>query len=232
MQPWRVTWRHPDDVTLSLPISELALEVLRDFKVTNGWNRRNWMLESQQNGSLRSKEAKRALGEAWAWLESRGLVALDPEQTSAHSCFITRLGEQALADGIADIDAGARLGMQLHPKLARIVERQFLMGERELAVFAAMKSVEVRVRESARLGAELVGTSLMQEAFKPGGPLVDPSAEVGEQVGRMELFKGAMGTFKNPSSHRPVDYDDPVEAAEIVLFADLLHRILDRADSA
>jgi hypothetical protein len=34
--------------------------------------------------------------------------------------------------------------------------------------------------------------------------------------------------FKDPSSHRPVDYDDPIEAAEIVLFADLLERILDR----
>lgn len=223
-----MSWQHGDEVTLSLPISELALQVLRDFKLSNGWNRRNWLLESEQWGKLRSKEAKRALGEAWAWLESRGLIAPDPEQTAAHACFVTRLGEQALASGITDIDAGARLGMQLHPRLARIVERQFLMGERELAVFAAMKSVEVRVRELSGLGADLVGTALMQEAFKPGGLLADSAAERGEQVGRMELFKGAMGTFKNPSSHRPVDYEDPVEAAEIVLFADLLHRVLDR----
>ena len=44
----------------------------------------------------------------------------------------------------------------------------------------------------------------------------------------MELFAGAIGTFKNPSSHRQVDYNDPTEASEIVMLADLLMRILDR----
>ncbi len=33
----------------------------------------------------------------------------------------------------------------------------------------------------------------------------------------MELYKGALGLFKNPSSHREVDYSDGTEAAEVVL---------------
>ena len=37
-----------------------------------------------------------------------------------------------------------------------------------------------------------------------------------------------MGVFKNPTSHREVDYNDPTEAAEAILFADLLMRLLDR----
>ena len=47
----------------------------------------------------------------------------------------------------------------------------------------------------------------------------------------MALFRGAIGTFKNPSSHRIVNYDDPVLAAEVVLLADLLMRLLDRVEA-
>jgi hypothetical protein len=48
----------------------------------------------------------------------------------------------------------------------------------------------------------------------------------------MELFKGAIGLFKNPSSHRQVDFSDATEAAEIVLLADLLLRLLDKIETA
>lgn len=37
--------------------------------------------------------------------------------------------------------------------------------------------------------------------------------------------------FKTHSSHRQVDYEDPTLASEIILFADLLHRMLDRAEA-
>jgi hypothetical protein len=47
----------------------------------------------------------------------------------------------------------------------------------------------------------------------------------------MALFWGAIGLFKNPSSHRQVDFEDATLASEIVLFADLLHRMLDRVEA-
>ncbi len=43
----------------------------------------------------------------------------------------------------------------------------------------------------------------------------------------MSLFRGAISVFKNPVSHRQVDYADPTLASEVVLLADLLLRILD-----
>jgi Protein of unknown function (Hypoth_ymh) len=64
----------------------------------------------------------------------------------------------------------------------------------------------------------------MQEAFKPQGPLWRAELDRGESVALMELFRGAIGLFKNPSNHRRVDFSDPIEAAEIVLLADLLLR--------
>jgi hypothetical protein len=51
-------------------------------------------------------------------------------------------------------------------------------------------------------------------------------------VALMDLFKGAIGLFKNPSSHRRVDFSDATEAAEIVLLADLLLRLLDKIEPA
>lgn len=44
----------------------------------------------------------------------------------------------------------------------------------------------------------------------------------------MALFWGAIGVFKNPSSHRQVDFADPTLASEVILLADLLLRMLDQ----
>jgi hypothetical protein len=45
----------------------------------------------------------------------------------------------------------------------------------------------------------------MQKAFAPdSGALSDPEMDSGERVATMELFKLAIGVFKNPKSHRPV----------------------------
>ncbi len=47
----------------------------------------------------------------------------------------------------------------------------------------------------------------------------------------MNLFSGAIGLFKDPTSHRAVNYDDPSVADEIVLLADLLLRLLDQTEA-
>jgi len=57
---------------------------------------------------------------------------------------------------------------------------------------------------------------------------VGGAGKQGEREATMALFWGALGVFKNPWSHPQVEYDDPTLAAEVVLLADLLLRMLDR----
>jgi uncharacterized protein (TIGR02391 family) len=89
-----------------------------------------------------------------------------------------------------------------------------------------MREVEVQVRERAGLSDSLVGMALMQQAFGQERPLWRRELNSGESVALMELYTGAIGLFTNPPSHRRVDVSDPTEAAEIVLLADLLLRLL------
>jgi uncharacterized protein (TIGR02391 family) len=152
-------------------------------------------------------------------------------QSSSDAYKVSRLGRETLKFGVARLAAAERLGVALHPRLAQRIQQQFLLGEFELAVFAAMKEVEVRVRELAKASQSLLGVKLMQLAFSAEkGVLSDAEADPGEQMAMMELFKGAIGLFKNPTSHRPVNYDDPTLASEVILFADLLLRLLDRVE--
>lgn len=215
------------ETILQLPLETLALAVLKNYEANNGWNRSNWIGGAQR--ALGRGPHIRVLVEAWGWLEARGLVAPDPDQSATDARFVTRAGQRALASGsLAEVVAAERIGLALHLRLEGKVRPIFLLGDYETAAFKAMKEVEVRVREMAGLPNNLIGVSLMRQAFNPsGGPLADASHEAGERQARSDLFSGAIGSFKNPSSHRPVTYNDSVEASEVVLLADLLMRILD-----
>lgn len=218
-----------EEEVLALPVDELALEILRDIAANREWNSGNWMVQAQHGYS---KVAIDALNEAWQWLHSSGLVAesLD-KNNSLHAIIVTRSGHRAASAGLAEAKAAQRLSVDLHPALETRIRRQYLMGEFELSAFAAMKAVEVRVRQMAGVAESLIGIKLMRHSFGDGGRLRDLSLDPGEQVARMELFAGAIGVFKNPTSHRDVQYDNPTEAAEVILLADLLMRMLDRIES-
>lgn len=174
------------------------------------------------------------LSDAWAWLEAHGLIGPSVRDTSTTWLRLTREGRELAHDmaALPKLWAANRLAGSLDPALEAKVRPIFSLGDYETACFAAMKTVEVEVRRAAGLNDSVIGVNLMRQAFKPdGGPLTDAQADPGERVALMELFAGTIGNFKNPPSHRTVHFDDPVEAAEVVQLADLLLRLLRRAQS-
>jgi uncharacterized protein (TIGR02391 family) len=230
------------DELLELPLDQLAARLLRHLREQDE-NGVQLHISHVVNGAVwpelppekRSKLLP-ALVEAWDWLLARGLIAsTHGSRTQWGHTFITRRGDMFLLDpdALERLQAERRMEVDLHFRIRDRALPQFLLGEYELAAFAALREVEIRVRELSGAPESLIGVKLMQEAFRPNdGALYDASLDGGEAEAMMALFRGAIGVFKNPSSHRAVDYgSDPVQASEVVLLADLLLRLLDEAET-
>jgi uncharacterized protein (TIGR02391 family) len=164
-----------------------------------------------------------------AWLVARGLLGPKADPHDAY-WMLTSEGLATAERGTAThVEAALRLHADLHPVLNASARPNFERGDYATAVFSATQQVEIAVREAAGFGKEKLGTHMMRDAFKVGGPLADHREVPSEQEAVLSLFVGAIGAFKNPTSHRTVEFDSPIEAASIIHLADLLLRIVDRA---
>jgi uncharacterized protein (TIGR02391 family) len=228
----------PEDVALEMAPEELAvplLECLCQFEKAknNGMlNRYTFTLQSnlQEYGRDNYDAIAKAIAEAWAWLEREGLVAPSPGERGEW-IFITRRGHKfrETADVRGYLAVSLLPDKSLDPTLASKVRPAFLRGDYDTAVFEAFKEVEVRVRNLSGAEKTDLGVNLMRKAFHPeNGPLTDNTQVLGERQAISDLFAGAIGSFKNPSSHRDVDFGDPAEVAELIMFADQLIRIAER----
>jgi len=170
-----------------------------------------------------------ALTEAFSWLEAQGLLITFPGEYRSEGRMLSRRAQRIeTEEDFRHFEVARRLNRDLlHPAISEKVWLAFVRGDFAEGVFTAMRAVEVAVREAGGFAQKQVGTKLMQAAFGLAGPLRDDEADAAEEDGLMHLFIGAMGSYKNPHSHRNVPMEDAGEAIEIVTFASHLLRIVD-----
>jgi uncharacterized protein (TIGR02391 family) len=172
------------------------------------------------------KEIEFALLEAWNWLVQEGLIA---PTTDGAWHFITRRGKKLknrteLAAYRNTILLPRKL---LHPNITNVSWSAFLRGEYDTSVFQSFKELEIKIREKASAKSDDYGVVLARKAFHPqSGPLADMSATEGERDALMQLVAGALGSYKNPHSHRKV-HVGAADAIEMIMLASHLYKIVD-----
>ena len=231
----------PDaEVLLGLSIEELAFSVLQvaNTNLQNNMVHRNQLDKiDPEPGRDRPYPARYendvslALREAVNWIEVNGLLlpALGTNGNNGWREF-SRRGRNLLdeTEFTSFRQAAAFPKSMLHPSIADRVWITLSRGELSDAVFAAFRTVEESVRSAGNFTETDYGVDLMRRAFNPdNGPLTDENQPKAEREALMHLFAGAIGSYKNPHSHRTVTITDPKEAQEMVMLASHLLRIVE-----
>jgi uncharacterized protein (TIGR02391 family) len=177
------------------------------------------------------------LNKAWRLLEREGHIEPAPGTNGNNGWRVFTDVGAAVANG-QDWEAtrAALLFPRelIHSTIRDKVWAALARGDLDEAVFAAFKAVEVAVREAGRYAPTDLGADLMRKAFDPSdtpkdnrGKLTNLAHPLGEREALAHLFAGAIGSYKNPHSHRTVNLDDPAEAREQVMLASHLLRIIE-----
>ena len=230
---------------LSLEPEELAGPLLISLEGINPINpdvlitRKNMAMEIEKNPQLNYSYECRvlilAVMEAWQFLLSEGFLAPIPKDlrsVTTTTYFVTRRGKKI--ETLEDFEAYRKADLlrkhQLHSIIAEKVWSIFAQGSYGTAVLEAFRQVEVAVRKAGNYAENDRGTDLMRNAFNiDNGNLTDKTRLPAVRQAMSDLFSGAIGLYKNPSSHHDVEFT-PEEAAEIIVFASHLLRIVDTCE--
>jgi len=124
------------------------------------------------------------------------------------------------------------LEADLHPEILLHCRTRFDTQHYDDAVFNAYKALEAALRAKIGAAPDSIGVNLVTEAMVSRPPSNRPkvrfSALDAEQQAFHSLFRGAIGAFKNPHSHRFLNSKQE-EALELLRLASLLMRLLDSA---
>jgi uncharacterized protein (TIGR02391 family) len=164
-------------------------------------------------------------------IERAGFIALVPTQGGWNRWTITPAGEEFLkAQGKRKFFKVPVRDVVSDLEILEKTESVLANGDLDTAVFAAFKVVEERLRRVAGLDAKAFGVDLVNQAFNPKtGRLIYMHAKTeSEHEAIFSLFRGAVGAFKNPASHRTVAYDHQQHALQTIALADLLLRYIDQ----
>lgn len=191
---------------------------------------KNWINE-YYDISL-SEEEMMLTYEAVEELQNDGYLMKDPSQRAPGFLIFTTKGKELIAKQKDPEVHGLRLEELITNKeLLHKCLNLFNDGDYETAIFSTYKFVEEKVRTISGASLGDIGVDLMTKALHPerGRLSIKACKLPAEQEGVYNLFKGSIAFFKNPSSHRTVNYEDRIVAIQIISFADLLLRILSLA---
>jgi uncharacterized protein (TIGR02391 family) len=113
----------------------------------------------------------------------------------------------------------------------RCVDLLSAEGDHDRAVREACVVLETRVRAGIDAADDVIGTALMDHAFSAKSSLLRLSTSDAEQLGAMQMYRGLMAFYRNPTGHRLHDNFDRDDALRIVAWIDHLLLLVARASS-
>lgn len=186
------------------------------------------------NGLASMQQDAQVAAEAVAWLVIHGLLAETYDTLNTGWLFITRLGREVVKTNGATpggVAIALRVMDLLPPEIRTKITPSLLAGDFDLAVIAACKAVEIRMRERTGLSSHDSGRRLAKKFFeRVSSTSLQRTDRPGVLKDEEHLFEGIFGLYRDRAAHEAPHIDSAEYALEVVVAAAHLLRIVDAAE--